>query len=300
MKKFNLRPLAGIFAVGLALLLAGPADSQDWGSIIMKGLEKKDAIIKTATALRKGFSELTEEEEYYIGRSVAAKILSQYKPVDDKRRTGYINTLGQTLARFSTQPETFGGYHFMLINSGEINAFAAPGGFIFITTGLYSRVKSEEQLAAVLAHEISHVTLKHGLSAIKSSRLTEAFTIIGTEAVKEYSSAEVAQLTAAFEGTIDDIVNKMVVNGYSRSQEFEADEEALKTTWKAGYNPAGLAQFLATLAEEAKGAGETGFYKTHPPAADRLASCEKLIKKNKYEAVDEPAREQRFKAFAAK
>jgi len=287
------------FCVALAFSATG-ASALDLGDVLMKGLEKKDAIIKTSKALRKGFTDLTDEEEYYIGRSVAAKILSDYKSVDDKALTDYINTVGQTLARFSSRPETFAGYHFLLIKSGETNAFAAPGGFIFITTGLYSKLKNEEQLACVLAHEISHVTLKHGLGAIKSSRLTEAFTILGTEAVKEYSPSQLASLTTAFEGTIDDIVNKMVVNGYSRSQEFDADEEAVKVAYKAGYNPAGLAEFLGTLAEESKGDEGAGFNKTHPPAADRKANTEKIIKSKKLEGEDDPVRIRRFSKYAAK
>ncbi|MBI5814041.1 MAG: M48 family metalloprotease [Nitrospinae bacterium] len=291
--------IAAVIAIA-AVSGVRPAASFDIGDVLMKGLEKKDAIIKTTQALRKGFTDLTEEEEYYIGRSVAAKILNDYKPADDAARTEYVNTLGQTLARFSSRPETYAGYHFLLIKSDEVNAFAAPGGFIFITTGLYSKLRNEEQLACVLAHEISHVTLKHGLGAIKSSRLTEAFTIIGTEAVKEYSSSQIAQLTTAFEGTIDDIVNKMVVNGYSRSQEFEADEEAVKVAYRAGYNPAGLTEFLATLSEESKGEKDLGFYKTHPPASDRKSNAEKVIKGKKLEGEDDPARTKRFSKYQAR
>lgn len=293
--KTKIAPLLAVF------LAAAPALALDLGGIgqgAMKLWEKKDAIVKTTKALRKGFAELTMEEEYYIGRSVAARILSQYKPVADKKRTEYINTLGNVLARYSSRPETFSGYHFMLVESDEVNAFAAPSGFIFITTGLYSKVASEEQLAAVLAHEISHVTLKHGLSAIKSSRLTEAFTIIGTEAVKEYSSAEVAQLTAAFEGTIDDVVNKMVVSGYSRSQEYDADAEALRIVYKAGYDPSGLMKFLKNLSEQKSKSKGLGFYKTHPPADERLKKAESVAKKEKLEGESAPTRAERFRKYA--
>jgi len=159
-------------------------------------------------------------------------------------------------------------------------------------------VKSEEQLAAVLAHEISHVTLKHGLSAIKSSRLTEAFTILGTEVAKEYSPTEVAQLTEAFDGTINDIVNKMVVSGYSRSQEFDADEEALRVLYRAGYDPAGLPRFLENLAAHKKKNAGVGFYKTHPPAEDRLKKAEKIIKEESLNGKEDPARTARFKKYA--
>lgn len=286
----------------ITLIAGGPAYALDMGALsgaVMKAWGKKDAIIKGTKALRKGFSELTGEEEYYIGRAVAAKILSDYKPVNDKKKTEYINTLGQVLARYSTKPETFAGYHFLLIKSDQTNAFAAPGGFIFITTGLYSKVKTEEQLAAVLAHEIAHVTLQHGLGAIKSSRLTEAFTILGSEVAKEYSPADLSALTSVFEGAIDDIVNKIVVSGYSRSQEYDADEEAIKITYKAGYNPAGLAEFLDILAEMKKGKKKSlGFAKTHPPAKERLAKVKKALSDGNLTGEDSATRGKRFIKFS--
>ena len=267
--------------------------------IASKAWEKKDAIMKTGKALRKGFSDLTDQEEHYIGRSVAAKILSQYKYSSDSPRTVYINTLGSVLAKCSARPQTFSGYHFLLIESKEVNAFAAPGGFIFVTTGLFSQLKSEEELAAVLAHEIAHVTLKHGLSAIKAANLTQAFTILGTEAAKEYGSQQVAQLTTAFEGSIDDIVNQLVVNGYSRSQEYDADGEALRIVARAGYDPAGLTGFLKTLDGMSKG-GSGGFFKTHPPASGRLQNAQGAIKSEDLKGSEEKVRSARFLRYAMK
>ena len=184
------------------------------------------------------------------------------------------------LARASSRPETFGGWHFVLLDTDEVNAFAAPGGFVFVTRGLYATCATEEQLAAVLAHEISHVTLRHGLGAIKNERLTEAFTILGTEAVKEYSPAQLSQLTAAFEGSINDIANQMIVSGYSQGQEFAADAEAARLAWRVGYNPAGLTEFLAALGERGK-KGDKGFFSTHPPPGERLAKAAAAIKSDK-------------------
>jgi len=282
----------------LILAFAAPrAHALDMGDALLKAWEKKDAIVKTTKALRKGFQELSDEEEYYIGRAVAARILTDYKTVADPARTEYLNTVGQTLALYSTRPATFAGYHFRIIASAEVNAFAAPGGFIFVTTGLLAQVKSEDQLAAVLAHEIAHVTLKHGLGAIKSANLTQAFTILGTEAVKEYSSADLSALTTAFEGVINDVVNQLVVNGYSRTQEYDADQEAVRIAYKAGYNPSGLAEFLGSLAALTSGDSKgLGFYKTHPPANERKGKVESLIAKKKLEGAPSQARDARFQA----
>ena len=289
-------------AVALALLLVpAPALAIDFGEAALKLWEKKDAIVETAKAVRKGTQDLTPQEEHYIGRAVAANILARYDMVIDAERTPYLNTVGQTLAKASDRPETFGGYHFVLLRADdEINAFAAPGGFVFITTGLYKSLANEEELAAVLAHEVAHVSLKHGLGAIKSANLTKAFTILGTEAVKEYGAPEVAQLTEVFEGSIDDIVNELVVNGYSQSQEFDADEEAIKTAWRAGYDPSGLAAFLATLRERSAHADEAGFFKTHPPASNRLKKAEQFAKRKKLAGDPSAVRAKRFGRYALK
>ena len=94
------------------------------------------SINKAGKAVSKTFDDITPEQEYYIGRTVAATCLSRYKAQDDARLNAYLNLLGQTLSRFSSRPETFGGYHFLLLRSNDINAFAAPGGLILVTRGL--------------------------------------------------------------------------------------------------------------------------------------------------------------------
>jgi predicted Zn-dependent protease len=287
-------------AVAAALLLAPrPAGA---GLDLMKALgtvlEHQDAIVKTGQALRKGFSDLTPQEEYYLGRAVAARILGEYRELGGDDRTRYLNTLGQVLARASNRPETYGGWHFLLLDADEVNAFAAPGGFVFVTRGLYATCSTEEQLAAVLAHEVSHVTLRHGLGAIKNERLTEAFTIIGTTAVKEYSSGQLQQLTTAFEGSINDIANRMIVSGYSQGQEYAADAEAARVAWRAGYDPAGLTEFLAALREKGKQGATKGFFSTHPPPGERLTRAESSIKADKLAGQADALRTQRFSRYA--
>ena len=289
--------LAGVAVAGALLLAPGAARALDLFKALGTVVEHQDAIVKSGAALRKGFADLTPQEEYYLGRAVAARILGQYKPLDDDGRTRYLNTFGQVLARASSRPETFGGWHFILLDTDEVNAFAAPGGFVFVTRGLYATCATEEQLAAVLAHEVSHVTLRHGLGAIKNERLTEAFTILGTEAVKEYSPAQLSQLTAAFEGSINDIANKMIVSGYSQGQEFAADAEAAHLAWRAGYNPAGLTEFLAALGEKGK-KGDKGFFSTHPLPGERLAKAASAIKSDKLAGETDAARTQRFAKYA--
>jgi predicted Zn-dependent protease len=233
--------------------------------------EDANALVKTAGTLRSTFAEITEAEEYYIGRSTAALILSKYRLYRNDALSAYVNAMGTALAYSSDRPETYGGYHFAVLDSDEVNAMAAPGGIIFVTTGLVRRCADEESLAAVLAHEVGHVAERHGLQSIKKSRLIDAFKVIGGEAARTFDSEELAKVTAAFDGILGDVVETLVERGYDRKLEFEADKLALSYTARTGFSPGGLADFLAGLEERKPGGTAAGWFKTHPGAADRLA-----------------------------
>ena len=223
-----------------------------------------------ATKAAKASHEINDSEEYYIGRAVAARVLSQYPLYQDTKVTEYVNEVGQTVARKSARPNTFKGYHFAVLDISEINAFACPGGTIFITRGMLATCANEDELAAVLAHECSHVANKDGINSISKARWTEVWTAMGTEAAKQYGGVG-GNLVTLFEGSIDDIFKTMVVNGYSRTAEYAADAGAVTTLTRAGYDPGALAGVLKKM--ETKGASG-GMFKTHPvrPSARQRAS----------------------------
>lgn len=267
---------------------SGSGDSSPGGIDLMKA---SSAVKK----LRSGFADISESEEYYIGRAVAAQILGRYKPLDDARLNRYAQTVAEAVAAASDRPATYKGYHVQVLDADEVNAFAAPGGFLFVTKGLLRLVKSEDELACVLAHEVAHVAKKHGLKTIQTARLTSAFATLGSEAAKRYSPQQVAKLTAAFEGSIDDIVNRLVVNGYSRDKEFEADKFAAVYAKSAGYDPEALGDFLKRM--EAAGASGGGMLKTHPAPGKRAAELGSLSAPEGWSRSD--ARDARFaKALA--
>ncbi|RPJ39713.1 MAG: peptidase M48, partial [Planctomycetaceae bacterium] len=168
--------VAGVLFCGCAEVSEAGAGIAAAAGVISS--DEAQSITRGAQAVEKSWQDLTPEQEYYVGRAVAAQVLQSYPPLDRPQANEYLNLLGQSLAIFSERPETFGGYHFLLLDSDEINAFAAPGGLILVSRGMLRCCQSEDELAAVLAHEICHVEQKHGLSAIKQSRLTDAFTII--------------------------------------------------------------------------------------------------------------------------
>lgn len=260
--------------------------------------EQAKSANRSAEAIEKSFQDITPEQEYYIGRSVAATILSSYKPYDMAALNQYVNLLGQTLAQASEKPETFGGYHFYVMDTEEINAFAAPGGLILVSRGLIRCCRNEDALAAVLAHEIGHVEKLHGLKAIKKGRLTSTFAIVGAEAAKNYKGGQLAEVVKTFEGTIGDIANTLVNSGYARDLEFEADAAAIRILRRVGYNPEGLVDMLDQMQKKLK-PGSHGFGATHPTPKDRLQAVRKLIG-TQAPLADPPARKQRFAAAIAK
>lgn len=153
---------------GLVLLAAWPAAAGLLDAIPGVGSvgeirRRVQQVQRVAGAAQRATAEITPRQEYYIGRAVAATILKQYRPWNHPAANAYVNKVGQSLALVSDAPQTFGGYHFLVLDSPEINAFAAPGGLILVSRGLLACCGSEDELAAVLAHEISHVQLKHGL-----------------------------------------------------------------------------------------------------------------------------------------
>jgi predicted Zn-dependent protease len=253
-----------------------------------------ESIKKTSKAVELSFEDFTPEQEYYIGRTVGAVIVNKYKPYNNKKATAYINLLGQTLAQASDMPETFNGYHFLILDSNDINALSAPGGLIFVTRGLLRCCRDEDAVAAVLAHEIGHVEHKHGLQAIKKSRITSALITIGTESAKNFGNKDLANLTRNFEGSISDITSTMINNGYSRTFERQADFAAVTILKRVGYNPNGLVDMLTVMEKRLKPGG-LDFAKTHPSPESRIEYIQKDI--GKYVKVQEPrAREKRFLA----
>jgi len=253
------------------------------------------ATSEEGQALIRSFEDLTPEQEYYIGRAVGATVLDQYPPYDQARVNDYLNLLGQTLALASERPEIFGGYHFLALDSEEINAFAAPSGLILVSRGLLRCATSEDEVAAILAHEIGHVVNRHGLRAIKTSRIQAAGTDLALSQAEQQSSAVVARLTAAFSDSIKDITSTLINSGYSRGLEKEADLSALKTLGAAGYDPWALVRMLEVMDRRLTPGGRD-FAKTHPDPADRIEYLQKELAGTAPSSGAPPARQARYRA----
>ncbi|MFC1843301.1 M48 family metallopeptidase [Thermodesulfobacteriota bacterium] len=288
------------FLIYLALLFLLPtAFSQAFSLQIGRGgdSEKKvdiTSLFRAGKAVSKTFEDITPEQEYFIGRTVSAIIVNEYKPYDLQAANDYLNLLGQTLAQASDLPETFGGYHFLILDSESINAFAAPSGLIFVTKGLIRCCPNEDALAAVLAHEIGHVQYKHGLQAIKKSRVTSALTAIGIAGVASNEGVDMTFVPETFYNSVNDITTTLINNGYSKKFEYAADQAAVTIMNRVGYNPAALLDMLKIMKDKLKPDG-TDFAKTHPSPKVRIKKVRKKI--DKTPVSQSPARQNRFEQF---
>ena len=212
--------------------------------------------------------DLNPEEEYYVGRAVAANIFTSYPPCDRPELNAYLNKLGQGLSLYSLRPAIYAGYRFIVLDSEEINAFATPGGHVLVTRGLLRLADSEDELAAVLAHEIAHIALGHGLASVQGARITQIASNYAIQAGNA-SGGDIAAFTAVFGDSISELAKILVISGYSQAYESQADLEARRIIAVAGYDPNALARLIGHLPSSGQG-GASGFAVTHPQPQSRI------------------------------
>jgi predicted Zn-dependent protease len=228
-------------------------------------------------------AEVTPVDAYYLGRAVAANILAVYRPyTQNAELTQYVNRICQTLAINSSQPVAYNGYHVIILDSPEFNAFATSGGHIFITKGLAELAASEDMLAAVIAHELAHIILQHSVDMINDMRFTNEMMAAADRAadIAARNSANARQFLY-FRESITKTIDTLMKNGYSQVQEFDADKEAMKLLANAGYNPSALTEMLRGL-QKVQTSQKGGWYTTHPSPHERIANVEKI----RYRAPD--------------
>jgi len=282
-KLFMLLCICLFVSFPLLLEAQSPRTAQDYANDALAQMEKKIEQ-----------QEATAMDAYYLGRAVAANILSIYKPyTENEALTRYVNSICQTLVINSLYPDLFNGYHVILLDSQEINAFASPGGHVFLTRGLVEAAASEDMLASVIAHELAHIMLKHSLSIIENIRLLGEMAATAEQAAQFTNNKEAVARLQYFQNSVVATINALMINGFSRDQEFEADAGAAVLMAAAGYNPTGLLDMLSIL-QRVQNTQKGGFNTTHPSPADRIASVRSVV--NLYKVQDTQAsRAARFK-----
>jgi predicted Zn-dependent protease len=274
-----------------ALIVVGVVSGCSWFS------PKVSSVFKPAQDFSRTYTEVSPEEEHVLGRAVAARILASFRPVQDTALTQYLTQVGAVLAARSGRPSLFAGYTFVVLDTDQVNAFATPSGYIFVTRGFLSLLRDEDEVAALLAHEISHVVLRHGLQAIRSEHYG-SYVQVGTTAVSALDCSGIAQqLTAAFSGAVGDIFDTLLTTGYSREQEYEADQAAAALLARAGYASSALTSVLnhlVRLKEQGGAASGGGWFATHPAPHERLVSLTPHLSESSSALSGKAKRDRRF------
>lgn len=192
------------------------------------------------------YSESGPVQEFQVGESVAAKVLPAYKMVsmDDPRAT-YVRKIAHALAGASNNPMPYRGLMVILCDSTEVNAFAIPGGYLLVTTSMLDFLKDEDELAAIIGHEIGHLELQHGMRAVGTEKVLKLFSLL--KEIGSSSAKEDGLLVEQLKGMIDDVFGKMyesVRNGYGIETESQADWRSLQLCNRLGYDTKALYDVL--------------------------------------------------------
>jgi len=253
-------------------------------------------ISLSARAFGSASENISLEEEYFIGRAVAANILTNYKIWNgNPELTAYLNKICAALVLNSPQPKNFKGYYVAILDSMEINAFATSGGHIFVTRGLIGVTKTEDSLASVIAHEVAHCQLRHGINSIKTSRMTQAVLFTATAGIGNAVGMDVNELSDILNESVGEIFQTMVNKGYSKEQEYEADIAAMYFLAIAGYQPSALIDMLREL--EKTHTAKSGFYRTHPLPRQRIYYAERALGRFQVEDTIQDRQERFNKAL---
>ena len=221
--------------------------------------------------------QMSLEDEYYLGRAVAASILSSYRPyTGNPALSRYLNLICQSIVINSPQYATFNGYYVIILDSQEYNAFASPGGHILITKGLVEAAGSEDALAALIAHELAHIMLRHAAAIIEHMSLANEMGVLADRAAAMSGNTPAARKALEMRSSSAAIVDTMMKNGYSQAHEFEADRKALELLSAAGYDPRGLLEILQVL-QRVQPSQRGGFNSTHPSPSQRIANVNASI-----------------------
>ncbi|HEY0665170.1 MAG TPA: M48 family metalloprotease [Gallionella sp.] len=257
----------------LSCCIATPSLAFDFGDL----QNKLKTVQQVGKEVKKATEDISEPDEIEMGGGVASNILGAAPLLQNREVQQYVNNIGRWLAMQTERPDL--PWEFGVLDDDDVNAFAAPGGYVLITKGLLTQMHSEAELAGVLAHEISHVLQKHHLKAIKQGARSGLMAEFAGQALKDRGgNPELLKLVSA--GT------ELYTRGLDKNDEFEADRMGVVIAARGGYDPYGLPAVLQSLnglnAQDTKLAL---LFKTHPSLADRLNLLENQMA-GRFDAFD--------------
>lgn len=246
--------------------------------------------LQTLQLVVQSLDNMDETREIELGRQLSSVLLGSARALNDEPTQRYVNRLGRWISLHSSRPNL--PWTFVVLDNPGFNAFAAPGGYVFVTKGLLDRTPTEAELAGVLAHEITHVTQKHHLKAM----VTQARTQLGTQAVGHLLSKNGGDTVS---GMLLNLGRDLYAKGLDRADEFEADRMGVALAARAGMDPYGLLALLQQMsAEQPDHPAYALAFSTHPPSLQRVEYLRQAMgnRLDKFAASSSPTLAQRVRS----
>lgn len=277
--------LIALLSAGLVGGIALPAYAQFGriGDALNRGRTAADRAREAAEP----FTPLTTEQEVAMGKEVAAKMVAYFKPFQNDKALAYVRKVGHVVALQSDRKDV--KYRFDLLDTDDVNAFAAPGGYIFLTRGLLENIQSEAQLAAVLAHEIGHVAGKHVVKQLETGQMVQA----GLKRAESFTSG-----SQYLDQVAKEILARLIDRGLDHNSEYDADQRGTTYAYAAGYRPDGMMGFLTTMQSAIQQADSKTAWlaRTHPPVQERVQRIQQLISDRRWQVEGRPDNFERYQA----
>lgn len=233
---------------------------------------------------------LSKDDEVKLGSEAAPQFTEQYGgPVPNQQLQDYVTTVGRKLAAVTEEDFPNFPWEFTLLNSDVVNAFALPGGKVFITRGLAAQLTSEAQLAGVLGHEVGHVTARHGNQRVSQAQLTSG--LIGAIKVGVGLAGDGGTISTIGQYGVPalEMGGNVILLKYGRGDETEADQLGMRYMSRAGYNPAAQREVMEILAQTSGGSSGFEWLSTHPFPETRIQQIDKLLATQYPDAATNPA-----------
>ncbi len=259
-------------ALAISACLASPVFAIDLGKLLdgSSGIDL-NKVVKAVESAATSLQGTSPEQEDIIGQRVMADLLGAAPLVNNPALQRYVNQVGRWVALQSEKPNL--NWRFGVTDDLHVNSFAAPGGYILITRGLYNRLNTEAELATVLAHEITHVVNGHHIRAMKASARGDFLATVALIAAEKRGREEAKYAANAFSGGTE-----IFVRGLDKDDEYEADIHGMVLAARAGYNPFALPGVLTTIGNiNPNDSAVSLLFSTHPSPRDRLDKIEAAV-----------------------
>lgn len=216
-----------------------------------------------------GLNLISQDSEIELGKQISKEVEAQMKVLADAEVTEYVDGIGQKLAKVSRRPDLV--YHIKVIDTEEVNAFALPGGYLYVNRGLIETASNESELAGVMGHEIAHITERHSTKQYTQAQLYQIAATIGAAVT---GAGQVGQQAAGLGGAL-------LFRKFSRMDESEADKYGLQYMVQVGYDPRGMETFFKKLLKLQEGKPSTlqALFSTHPPTEERIQEIQAEVAK---------------------